>query len=235
MKRSIALSIGTGLAIAVVLLVSLEASDVIFQSRLLPWVRPLIYLQEAGFRVAARLFPCQKEGFDTGCEAYKKIPVFLGANALLYSIVSLPVLYFRRTKANAEGQTSKTRALPRNVRLLAATASCVTGIALLGLSGILSLIAIFPIVGAIVAGWFPRSARWLILAPCLFLSVLVLPIFFANLIAFIKDPFEGPHDFNFLAMSLSWLLSPILLIWCDTTLVIDLVKRRCAPGAVAPK
>jgi hypothetical protein len=30
-------------------------------------------------------------------------------------------------------------------------------------------------------------------------------------------------------MSLSWLLSPILLILCDTALVIHIVKRRRAP------
>jgi hypothetical protein len=229
MKRSIALSVGTGLAVAVVLLTSLEASDVIFQSRLLPWVLPLIYLQEAGFRVVAYLFPCQKEGFDIGCEAYKRLPAFVGANALLYSIILLPVFYFRRTKGNAQGQTSKTQIFPTNIRLLAATTSCVAGIALLGLSWILSLIAIFPILGAIVAARFPRSAKWLVVPPSLFLSILVLPIFFANLIAFIREPFGGPHDFNFLAMSLSWLLSPILLILCDTALVIHIVKRRRAP------
>ncbi|HEY2361470.1 MAG TPA: hypothetical protein VGK36_10165 [Candidatus Angelobacter sp.] len=230
MKRSVALSVGAGLAIAVVLLASLEASDVIFQSRLLPWVLPLIYLQEAGFRLSAHLFPCQKEGFDTGCEAYKRLPTFVGANALLYSIILLPVFYFRRTKANAERQTSKTQILPPNIRLLAAATSCVTGIALLGISWILSLIAIFPILGAVVAVRFPRSARWLVLPPSLFLSILVLPIFFANLIALIKDPFGGPHDFNFLAVRLSWLLSPLLLILCDTALVIDIVKCRRAPN-----
>ncbi len=69
MKRTVALSVAIGTALAIMLWFDLEESDAIFQSRLLPWVLPLIYLQDIGFRLAARLFPCQMEGFDTGCEA----------------------------------------------------------------------------------------------------------------------------------------------------------------------
>ena len=99
MKRATALSIALGIALATMLWLGLEASDAIFQSRLLPWVLPLIYSQDVGFRVAARLFPCQKEGFDIGCESYKRLPAFVGANALTYSILLLPIIYFWRRKA----------------------------------------------------------------------------------------------------------------------------------------
>jgi hypothetical protein len=92
MKRSLFLSVTLGAILAVALWFTLEASDEIFQSRLMWWVVPLIRVQEAGFRAASRLFPCQREGFDTGCEAYKKLPVFLGANAIVYSICLLPVV-----------------------------------------------------------------------------------------------------------------------------------------------
>ena len=98
MKRTAALSIGLGIALATILWLGLEASDAIFQSRQLPWVLPLIYSQDVGFRVAARLFPCQKEGFDIGCEAYKRLPAFVGANALAYSILLFPIIDFWRRK-----------------------------------------------------------------------------------------------------------------------------------------
>jgi hypothetical protein len=98
MKWTAALSVILGIALAVTLWLSLDASDEIFQSRLLPWIPSLIYAQEAGFRVAARLFPCQKEGFDTGCEAYKTIPTFVGSNALVYTAILLPIVHLWRTR-----------------------------------------------------------------------------------------------------------------------------------------
>jgi hypothetical protein len=98
MKRMAALSIILGIALAVMLWLSLDVSDEIFQSRLLPWIPSLIYAQEAGFRVAARLFPCQKEGFDTGCEAYKTIPAFVASNALVYAAIFLPIVHLWQKK-----------------------------------------------------------------------------------------------------------------------------------------
>jgi hypothetical protein len=102
MKRSLLLSIAIGTALALLFLFSLEASDAVYQSRLLPWVLPLIYVQDVGFRVAARLFPCQMEGFDTGCEVYKRLPAFVGANALAYTIVLLPMIHSWRRRAVSE-------------------------------------------------------------------------------------------------------------------------------------
>ncbi len=246
MKRNIALSIGTGLTIAIILWLSLDASDAIFQSRLLPWVRPLIYLQDFGFIVASRFFQCQKEGFDTGCESYKTIPTFVGTNALLYSIVSLPLIYFLRMKATATNLLPvgyEGRILPLRIRLLAGATGCVTGIAFLGLSETLSLFGIFLILGAMVVGWLPLAGRWLIVGAVLFGSVFILPICLSHPVEIIRGPFVGmvapvrlssiggPHDLTFLPMSLSWLLSPILLLWCDTALLIEAVKARLAQPA----
>lgn len=64
--------------------VALYWNDAIFFSRSLPWIGPLIRAQDPGFYTASRFFPCRKEGFDTGCEAYKWIPTFLTADALAY-------------------------------------------------------------------------------------------------------------------------------------------------------
>jgi hypothetical protein len=246
MKRNIALSIGTGLTIGVILWLSLDASDAIFQSRLLPWVLPLVRLQEIGGTVAYHFFPCQKEGFDLGCEAYKRIPTFVGTNALLYSIVSFPFVFLFRRKAKATASFlvgRKGRILPPGIRLLAGTTGFVAGIALLGISDVLALLGILLVLGAIVVGWLPRGGRWLIVVAILFASVLIVPICLSNPIEIIRAPFVGviaplrlrsvggPHDLTFLPMSLSWVVSPILLVWCDTALLLESVRGRIASPA----
>jgi hypothetical protein len=63
---------------------ALTANDEIFYSRLLPWIHPLIWVQEVGFRVASRLFPCRMEGSSLGCEDYKSLPAFLISNTVAY-------------------------------------------------------------------------------------------------------------------------------------------------------
>jgi hypothetical protein len=118
------------------------------------------------------------------------------------------------------------RILPRRIQWLAAAAGCLTGVALLGLSWIVSLLAVFLIMAAPVSSWFPRAGRWLILVSALVLSAIVLPICVANPVELVRDFVVGPHDFNFLALSLSWLLSPILLIWCVTAVVTTFVKHK---------
>ena len=71
-----------------------------------------------------------------------------------------------------------------------------------------------------------RAGRWLILVPALVLSAIVLPICVANPVELVRDFAVGPRDFNFLAMSVSWLLSPILLIWCVTAVVTNFLKHK---------
>src|SRR5215472_5049653 len=89
MRRTAVWSIVLGMTIAVMLYLSWSASDEIFQTRLLPWIPSLIYAEEPGIRVMSRFFPCQKEGFDTGCEDYKRLPTLLAANGMAYAIVLL--------------------------------------------------------------------------------------------------------------------------------------------------
>jgi hypothetical protein len=118
------------------------------------------------------------------------------------------------------------RTLPRKIQWVAAAAGCVTGVALLGLSWIMSLLAVFMVIAALLPSWFPRAGRWLILVPALVLSAIVLPICIANPVELVRDFVVVPHDFTSLAMRLSWLLSPVLLILCVATLVTNLVKHR---------
>jgi len=107
MSRTAALTIVLGIALSVTFWLSLDASDEIFQSRLLPWIPLLIYAQEPGIIVIARFFPCQKEGFDTGCEAYKTIPTLLASNAIAYTAVFLPIVHLWRRKQSCGRPTDK--------------------------------------------------------------------------------------------------------------------------------
>jgi hypothetical protein len=66
----------------------LALNDEIMDSRTLPWIMPLITVQEYGFSTASKMFPCRAEGFDGGCEAYRTIPAVVVANAVAY----LPLL-----------------------------------------------------------------------------------------------------------------------------------------------
>ena len=116
-------------------------------------------------------------------------------------------------------QSEFSRRLPGRIQWLAGAAGCATGIALLGVSWVLSLLAVFLIVGSAVSHGFPRAGIWFILAPALLLSVLVLPFCVANFVPLVKDISIGPHDFNFVVMSLAWLLSPVLLISCIAAVV----------------
>ena len=124
------------------------------------------------------------------------------------------------SKEEQQRQSEFSRMLPSRIQWLAGAAGCATGIALLGVSWVLSLLAIFLIVGAAVSRGFPRAGRWFILAPALPLSVLVLPFCVANLVPLAKDISIGPHDFNSVVISLAWLLSPMLLISCIAAVVM---------------
>ena len=86
--------------------------------------------------------------------------------------------------------------------------------------------AVFLIVAVPASSWFPRAGRWFILVPALVLSAIVLPICIANPVELVRDFVVGPHNINFLAVSLSWLLSPILLIWCVAAVVTNFVKHK---------
>jgi hypothetical protein len=95
------------LVIAISAWLALEANDELFFSRLLPWIGSLIWIQEPGFRVASRLFPCRYEGFNTGCEAYKWLPAFLLANVAAYVPFSTPALSLQRRSARFRERVSK--------------------------------------------------------------------------------------------------------------------------------
>jgi hypothetical protein len=103
-RRAVGRTIARAIAIACVLAISgstaLDLNDEILESRDLPWIAPLITVQKYGFLTMNRMFPCQREGSDLGCEAYKWIPTFIAANTLAYFPFVLITLYsLQRWKA----------------------------------------------------------------------------------------------------------------------------------------
>jgi len=151
-----------GLTIAVIMSFILAISawlalgfnDSMYYSRELPWVGPLIRLQELGFRTAARLFPCRYEGFDTGCEAYKWAPTFLLSNAAAYlPFVMASVFLYRRS----ERVRSVTRwLLDRFLR-----GGALTGVVLLCLRLLLYLLS--PVVSSPISSWGAGRITWIVL------------------------------------------------------------------------
>jgi hypothetical protein len=124
-----------------------------------------------------------------------------------------------RNEKQLQPKSEFSTTLPFRIQWLAVAAGCATGIALLGFSWGLAPLAIFLIIGAVLSRGFPRAGKWLILGPALLLSVLVLPFCVVNVVPLVKDISTGPRDFNFVLMSLAWLLSPILLIACIAAIV----------------
>lgn len=129
------------------------------------------------------------------------------------------------SKEKRQSSGAFSRGLLPRIQWLAVWAGCVTGVALLGVSSIFSLLAIPLVLGAVLAFWFPRAGTWLILIPALILSVMVLPICIANAVELVNSFFVGPHRFTIVAIQVSWLLSPILLICCIATILKNSVKQ----------
>jgi hypothetical protein len=103
-RRAVGRTITRAIAIAGVLAITgssaLDLNDEILESRDLPWIAPLITVQKYGFVTVNRMFPCQREGSDLGCEAYKWIPTFIAANTLAYfPFVLITLFSFQRWKA----------------------------------------------------------------------------------------------------------------------------------------
>lgn len=91
------------LAISSLLLTIRDAyiRNVSFDHTLIPWFGAGLYqLQRFGFAVASMLFPCQREGFNTGCEWFKVVPTILLVNAAIYFVVLTPVIHVYATLKN---------------------------------------------------------------------------------------------------------------------------------------
>jgi hypothetical protein len=87
-------------------------SDIHIDHSLVPWLGGMLYqLQRIGFIVSSVLFPCQKEGFDIGCEPSKVVPTILVTNAIVYFVVLMPIAYIVSVR-NRTSPPSRDRGVP---------------------------------------------------------------------------------------------------------------------------
>ena len=116
------------------------------------------------------------------------------------------------------------RILSSRLRWLALAAGCVSGIALVSF-GVLSVFGLLPMVGAAIQRRMPRVGRWVLYVGAALLTYLVVPFGMVALRETIKTGFF-PFDFVAVTLTLAWLLSPALVIWCDVALVVEAVRER---------
>ena len=127
------------------------------------------------------------------------------------------------------GQTSEV--LPSKIRWLAIVAACIAGIAgFFSVGPLLSLIASIQILGAIVQPHSPRLGRWLLWVGTSFLSLYVFVLVAPQVIEGIRMVRLYGDRSSYEVFSIS-LVSVVLIIWCDTALLIDAWRLRCAPRA----
>lgn len=116
------------------------------------------------------------------------------------------------------------RILPSRLRWLAVAAGCVSGIALVSFVA-LAAFGILPIVGAAIQGRIPRVERMVLYVGAAALIYLVVPFGLIVLRDTIKTGFFR-LDFVALTLTLAWILSPPLVIWCNVALVAEAVRER---------
>lgn len=120
--------------------------------------------------------------------------------------------------------TYRDRILSSRLRRLAVAAGCVSGIALVSF-GVLSAFGILPILGAAIQRRTPRLGRLVLYVGIALLTYLVVPFGIVALRETIETGFF-PLDFVALTLSLAWMLSLPLVIWCDVALAVEAVKER---------
>jgi len=89
--KTLKVSLFVSIGISALAYLALFLNDSIVGTRLGLWIVPLVKLQGVGIGAAYRWFPCQREGFDTGCEPFKVIPTIVVANSILYLSVIAPL------------------------------------------------------------------------------------------------------------------------------------------------
>jgi hypothetical protein len=96
--RTVFTAVVSASVLAIAAWTGLYLNDEILESRMVPWIQPLITIQLYGIGEASRMFPCQAEEFDRGCEPHKTIPTLLLTNAVVYLPFALVgVISFQRS------------------------------------------------------------------------------------------------------------------------------------------
>ena len=119
----------------------------------------------------------------------------------------------------------KQRVLPQKIRWLAIAAGFVTGSAVLSFTWLLSVPAILLMFAGIVQPRSPQLGRLVLSVVAPLIGVGAIPVGALFLWEMARGaPF--PHDPLGLAITSSWVLSPILLIWCNATLLAEAIRER---------
>lgn len=121
------------------------------------------------------------------------------------------------------------RILSSRLRWLAVAAGCISGIALVSFV-VLAAFGILPIVAAAIQRRTPRVGRMVLYVGAAALTYLVVPFGMIALRDTIKTGFFR-LDFVAVTLTLAWILSPPLVIWCDVALVLEAVRERRARHA----
>jgi hypothetical protein len=128
------------------------------------------------------------------------------------------------TWAEMESGVYEKRVLPRKVRWLAVVTGCVVGIALLSFKW-LAVCGIVLIAAAVVQPWMPRTGRWALSVVAPLLGIWIVPMGGLFLLGAVKGETLG-LDIYSRGLAFAWMLSPLLLIWCNVALVVE--ARRVA-------
>jgi hypothetical protein len=128
-------------------------------------------------------------------------------------------------KEAVESVGYKQRVLPQKILWLAIATGLATGSALLSSYWPLSVLSILLIFAGIIQPRSPQLGRILLSVVAPLMSVWVIPVGFVILWETLGvEP--GRHDPLFLALTTSWMLSPILLLWCDVALIVEARRER---------
>jgi hypothetical protein len=125
------------------------------------------------------------------------------------------------------------RVLPQRIRWLAIAAGFVTGSALLSFAWFLSVPAILLMFAGIVQPRSPQLGRIVLSVVAPLIGVWVIP----TGAWFLWEMVSGEnfrHDLLGLAITLSWLLAPILLIWCNAALLAEARRERRSRRDLSP-
>ena len=95
MKRSLLLALTLGMTATIGFCLAVWIRNLVYQSTL-SWRIPLNVFTFPGLLASALIFPCQKQGLETGCEWYRTFPMFVTVNSLSLTVISLPLVHLFR-------------------------------------------------------------------------------------------------------------------------------------------
>src|SRR5437016_3625071 len=127
MLRTLSLSALLAIGLSLFLDLSLQVNDSVSGRSGEPWITgAILAIQRPGIEAISRVFPCEKETGDTGCEEYKIAPLFLAVNALVY----LPFVFLAVYLTRMSELTPRQATVIRRIGLILGIVASATGVLL---------------------------------------------------------------------------------------------------------